>query len=86
MSLYFNTINTGSRCPCIREVTFSNDMVKKIGNIKMYDSKEISELIGLTEQSVRMYFRTGKLKGKKIGKNWFISNKDLKEYLLSHEN
>jgi hypothetical protein len=61
-------------------------MTKKIGNIIMYDSKEISELIGLTEQSVRMYFRTGKLKGKKIGKNWFISNKDLKEYLLSHEN
>lgn len=51
-------------------------MAKKIGSIKMYDSKEVSELIGLTEQSVRMYFRTGKLKGKKIGKNWYISNVD----------
>jgi hypothetical protein len=61
-------------------------MPKKIANIKMYDSKEISDLIGLTEQSVRAYFRKGILKGKKIGKNWYISNKDLKEYLLSHEN
>lgn len=61
-------------------------MPKKIGNIVMYNSKEISELLGLTEQSVRAYFRRGILKGKKIGNNWYISNKDLKEYLLSHDN
>jgi hypothetical protein len=61
-------------------------MTRKIGNIVMYDSKELSNLIGLTEQSIRAYFRKGILKGKKMGKQWYMSNKDLKEYLLSHTN
>jgi hypothetical protein len=60
--------------------------MKKIGNIKMYDSKDLSQLLGLSEQSVRMYFRKGILKGKKIGTQWHASNKDLKQYLLTHDN
>ena len=61
-------------------------MAKKIGSVLMYDSKEISELIGLSEQSVRSYFRRGILKGKKIGNKWYMSNIELKQYLLSHDN
>ncbi len=61
-------------------------MGKKIAGITMYDSKELSKLIGLTEQSIRNYFRNGVLKGKKIGNKWYMSNVALREYLLSHSN
>ncbi len=61
-------------------------MTRKIGNIKMYNTKEVSELLGLSELSVRKYLREGKIKAKKIGAKWYISNQELKEYLTTPDN
>jgi len=61
-------------------------MAQKIGNVKLYNTKEISELLGLSELSVRKYLREGKIKAKKIGAKWRVTNQDLREYILSHDN
>jgi len=61
-------------------------MSRKLGNITMHSVKDVSKLLDLSEVSVRKYLREGKIKAKKIGAKWYVANKDLKEYLLSHDN
>lgn len=62
-----------------------------IEKLKIYDeeSAEVEELISLHElppcqlsvSHLRLLLRTGKLKGKKIGRDWFTTQKAIDEYL-----
>lgn len=52
---------------------------------ELYSVKELAEILPITGYAIREYFRRGKLKGKKIGKNWYISKKNLEQFLDSNE-
>jgi len=50
-------------------------------DIKMYDIKEVAEILQISTRTVSTYIRSGKLKAMKIGNKWKIKEDDLKEFL-----
>ena len=53
----------------------------KVNNIILYSVKELAEKLKIHPDSVRIYFRTNKLKGVKIGTKWYCSRKNLNKFL-----
>ena len=53
----------------------------KLGKKKLYSVKELQEILPITPLTIREYIRKGKIKGHKIGKNWFVSRKNLEAFL-----
>lgn len=58
----------------------------KFKEIELYSIKELAKILPITEYAIREYCRKGKIKGKKIGKNWYVSKKDLEQFLENREN
>jgi len=52
----------------------------EIGNIKLYSISELSEKLKVTEVTLRSYRRTGKMRGKKMGTAWYVTEEALREY------
>lgn len=50
-------------------------------SIKMYDLQEVSEKIGISVVSLREWIKQGKLKAKKIGVKYYVSEDSLIEFL-----
>ena len=48
---------------------------------RVFTIQEIMELLDVSEVTVRRYYRAGKLKGQKFGKNFYITESALKEFL-----
>lgn len=50
---------------------------------KMYSTKQISDMLGVTEQTVREWLKSGEMKGLKVGGRgqWRVSEDDLNNYL-----
>ena len=49
--------------------------------LKIYTVPELSNLLHLTPQSVRKYLKDGKIKGKKVGTKWLVSEEAIKNFL-----
>jgi len=60
-------------------------MPKVVGGLTLFDIKELSQEIGITEVTLRKYLREGKIRGKKIGTKWFVTEEALKEYFEENE-
>lgn len=56
-------------------------MVKQIGDIKLYSVQDLHDALGVNERTVRDWFNKGRLKGVKIGKEWYITEENLKKFL-----
>ena len=52
-----------------------------IENIKFYTIPEVADALGVTPQTIRQYIKTGRLKAKRIGRPYFITEKSIKEFL-----
>jgi excisionase family DNA binding protein len=52
----------------------------QIGDIKLHSLKELSEKLGVTKVTLRTYLRTGKIKGRKMGTTWYVTEESLREY------
>ena len=55
-------------------------MPKQIGDLILYDVADLSKALGISDQTVRMYLREGRIKGRKIGTKWHASEEAIKEY------
>jgi len=55
-------------------------MPKQVGDLKLYDLKELVEMLGTTEDTLRLYLKTGKLAGQKLGVKWYVSEDGLRDY------
>ena len=54
----------------------------RYSGIKLLDVKDIKKILPITELTIREYLRKGKIPGgQKIGKNWYVSQDNLKAYL-----
>jgi excisionase family DNA binding protein len=53
---------------------------------KYYSTEDIAEILGFKEKTVREWLRTGKLKGKKVGRLWRVKESDLEEFINNTEN
>jgi len=53
----------------------------KINSTILYNTKELSDKLKLTQENVREYFRKGRFKGVKIGNYWYLTLKNLNRFL-----
>ncbi len=52
----------------------------KIDDGAFYTVKDIADLTGKNLRTVREWIRSGKLRGKRVGRQWIVSGKDLRRY------
>ncbi|NBV31143.1 MAG: DNA-binding protein [Bacteroidetes bacterium] len=55
-------------------------MPKKIGSLTLFSIDDLHESLGLSKMTLRAYLRDGKLKGRKLGVQWFVTEDALREY------
>ena len=55
------------------------------GNLVVYTVKDLSKLLNTTPQTVRRYISEGRIKGKKIGRQWLVDEDAVKEYLRGED-
>lgn len=48
---------------------------------KVYTTKEIAEMLKVSEQNIRIFIKQKKIKAIKIGKNYRVKESDLNQYL-----
>jgi len=53
----------------------------KFSDKKLFSVKELNEILPITPLTIREYIRKGKIRGRKIGKSWFVSKEDLEVFL-----
>lgn len=52
----------------------------KLGDLTLYDISDLAEIFKMNKVSLRAYCKEGRIKAKKIGKKWYVSEGNLKEY------
>ena len=60
--------------------------MKQIGDIKLYDVQEIAKAFDMTPQSIRRVLREGRIKARKFGTRWYVTEEAMREYLLGYDN
>jgi excisionase family DNA binding protein len=55
-------------------------MAITVGNMKLYDVEDLSDMLKLQDRTVRKLLREGTLPGKKLARKWYVSEDALKEY------
>lgn len=55
---------------------------------RILNAIQVAEKMGITAVTARKYLANGLIPGKKIGKNWFVVETDLEEFLsgVEHKN
>jgi excisionase family DNA binding protein len=54
-----------------------------IGNIRLFSLDDLSEALGVTTTTLRGYISKGKLKARKMGGKFFVSEDALREYFTT---
>ena len=55
-------------------------MPTEIAGTTLYSTEELAEIFKVTPKTLRAYITGGKLKGRKIGGKWFVTQEALKEF------
>lgn len=55
-------------------------MPKKIGNITLYSIDDLHEMLGISKMTLRTYLREGRIRGRKLGVSWFVTEAAIREY------
>ena len=53
----------------------------KLGEKKLYSVGDLAKILPITPFSIRAYFRKGRIKGHKIGRDWYVTKKNLEAFL-----
>lgn len=59
-------------------------MPKVILDVKLYSTKEVADLLGVTPTTTTKYIKEGKLEAKTIGGKRYISEESLRKFLLGN--
>lgn len=57
----------------------------QLGSLTVYATEELARLLGVNDRTIQDYLRDGKLKGRKIGKRWHVSDDNLREFFNEGE-
>jgi intein-encoded DNA endonuclease-like protein len=60
--------------------------MKQFGDIRFYDVQEIAKIFDMTPQSIRKFFKEGRIKARKFGTRWYVTEEAMREYLLGYDN
>lgn len=55
-------------------------MPKKIGSLTLYSVDDLHEMLGISKLTLRTYIREGKIRGRKLGVSWFVTEDAIREY------
>lgn len=55
-------------------------MPRKVGDLKLFSVDDLHEMLGISKMTIRAYLREGKLKGRKMGVKWFVTEESLRRY------
>ncbi len=61
-------------------------MPKKIGSLTLYSVDDLHELLGISKMTLRAYLREGRLKGRKLGVQWFVTEEAIRDYFNQETN
>ena len=53
----------------------------KIKGEEYYLVKDLADILPIEVDTIRMYLREGRIRGKKIGILWYVSSRDLRRFL-----
>lgn len=56
-------------------------MVKQIGDIRLFSVQDLHDALAINERTIRAWFHSGRLQGVKIGKDWHITDENLRKFL-----
>jgi hypothetical protein len=60
-------------------------MPVQLGNITLFDVQDLAKKFRMNPVSVRTLFRQGRLKGRKLGKRWYVTEDALRDYFKKPE-
>ena len=55
-------------------------MPRKIGSLTLYSVDDLHEMLGVSKLTLRSYIREGKLKGRKLGVSWYVTEDAIRAY------
>lgn len=55
-------------------------MPKKVGNLTLYSVDDLHRQLGLSKMTIRAYLREGKIRARKLGVQWYVTEEALREY------
>lgn len=58
----------------------------QIGQLRLYDLEELSEKLQINIRSLRKWIREGKIKAKKVGVKYYVTEQSLNEYFEKVDN
>jgi len=56
----------------------------KIADIKLYSVKALSDILRIHPLTIRNHIKQGKLKARQIGRRYYVTDGNLKEWLSQH--
>jgi excisionase family DNA binding protein len=54
----------------------------QIGDMTLYNVKDLAEMLGVSESTIRKYLQQGTLKGKKMARKWYVPDESLQAYFM----
>lgn len=61
-------------------------MVIALINTKLYSVEDLVGMLNISERTVRAYLREGKIRGRKIGLSWRVTEENLKNFVEGVDN
>lgn len=55
-------------------------MPKQVGDLVLYSVDDLHEQLGLSKMTIRSYLREGKIRARKLGVQWYVTEEALREY------
>lgn len=55
-------------------------MPKKIGELVLYSIDDLHEMLGISKMTLRSYLRDGRIRGRKLGVSWYVTEDAIREY------
>ncbi len=55
-------------------------MPKKIGDLTLYSVDDLHDLLGISKLTLRSYLREGRIRARKLGVSWYVTEDAIREY------
>ena len=55
--------------------------MKTIEGVKVYSLIEVSELLDITYPTVRKYVKEGKIRSRRVGRNYLVTDQSIRNFL-----
>lgn len=55
-------------------------MPRKIGSLTLYSIDDLHERLGISKMTLRAYLREGRIRGRKLGVQWFVTEEAIRDY------